>query len=163
MAVVYFLQVQPNGPIKIGTTGGNPYARMVALQQASPHVLKWIGMFEGGKDEEGAAHKLLENSKLRNEWFYPTREVLAFVALKSPDFCEKTVVNDLMSEPERCEVNAFLRGKRGDAWDRVCQVARAIGGTDVQSIWRWMAREAPLSKEKMRKAAEFVRSLEIAQ
>ena len=40
---IYFLQVKPYGPVKIGWTSGSVYYRMKALQAASPYELKWIG------------------------------------------------------------------------------------------------------------------------
>lgn len=92
---VYFIQVGTDGPIKIGFTKNNIKARVRAMQTVSPHILHWIGCFVGSRDDERNAHRLLQNSSLRGEWFYPTVEVLAFVRDRSPDFTRQTTDNPL--------------------------------------------------------------------
>ena len=92
---IYFLQVGSDGPIKIGYTISPIKQRIRALQTISPHILRWIGVFGGTRDDERAAHRLLQNSSLRGEWFYPTVEVLAFVQEKSPGFEPLTTDNQL--------------------------------------------------------------------
>lgn len=83
---VYFIQVGTDGPIKIGYTKVNVEHRVRAIQMGSPHILRWIGGFSGNRSDEKNAHRLLQNSSLRGEWFYPTKEVLAFVQQHSPAF-----------------------------------------------------------------------------
>lgn len=76
---VYFLQVIPCGPVKIGWTTGLVSYRMRCLQQASPYELKWLGARPGPRTAETAAHHALRIHRLRGEWFHPTPEVMAFV------------------------------------------------------------------------------------
>jgi hypothetical protein len=84
---VYFLQVGTDGPIKIGFTINDLATRIRQVQAGSPYVLRWIGHFSGSREDERSAHLLLLNSHMRAEWFFPTKEVLAFVTSKSdPDF-----------------------------------------------------------------------------
>lgn len=120
MSNVYFLQVGTDGPIKIGCTKSDVVRRVRALQLISPHILRWIGVFSGTHADERQAHALLKNSSLRGEWFYPTVEVLAFVAQKSPDF-EPVVVENRKFERRTRSPEARERMSRGqrDRWDRV--------------------------------------------
>lgn len=97
---VYFLQVGHDGPIKIGYTKVNVEYRVRAIQKGSPHILRWIGAFPGTRDDEKNAHRLLENSSLRGEWFYPTKEVLAFVQQQSPNFTP-LIVQNVLFQPHR--------------------------------------------------------------
>lgn len=98
---IYFLQVGTDGPIKIGCTKLDVRNRVRALQAGSPHILRWIGTFLGTRDDEKLAHQLLKNSSVRGEWFYPTAEVLAFIAQKSPNFEPVIVENNLFQSRRR--------------------------------------------------------------
>lgn len=95
--VVYFVQVAPAGPIKIGFTSGLVHNRVRSLQQTSPHELKWIGFFAGTPEDERAAHKHLTASRCRGEWFHPTLEVLSFVTEKCAASNEQDYFRDVMS------------------------------------------------------------------
>lgn len=105
---IYFLQVGIDGPIKIGFTISPIKQRVRALQTISPHVLRWIGVFSGTRADERNSHRLLQNSSLRGEWFYPTVEVLAFIREKSPDFEPLTTDNPLFM-PHRMKGKASWR------------------------------------------------------
>lgn len=95
---VYFLQVSTDGPIKIGFTVSIVRRRLRSIQVGSPHILRWIGYFEGTRTDERNAHKLLQNSSLRGEWFYPTTEVLAFVKSKSVEFTPVIIENPIFKQ-----------------------------------------------------------------
>jgi hypothetical protein len=95
---IYFLQVGADGPIKIGFTISDVKRRVRAHQTGSPHILRWIGVYEGSRQDELHAHRLLQNSSLRGEWFYPTTEVLAFVRQQSPDF-QPLIVENVLFKP----------------------------------------------------------------
>lgn len=97
---IYFLQVGVDGPIKIGFTKSDIKRRVRAIQCGSPHVLRWIGFYPGTRADEAHAHLLLQNSRCRAEWFYPTLEVLSFVRQQSPDFTPLVVENS-MYKPAR--------------------------------------------------------------
>jgi hypothetical protein len=92
---IYFIQVGTDGPIKIGFSKYDVCRRVRALQLTSPHILRWIGFFPGTRADEKLAHRLLKNSSLRGEWFYPTVEVMAFIGNKSPNFEPVIVDNSL--------------------------------------------------------------------
>jgi hypothetical protein len=96
---IYFLQVGADGPIKIGYTKSDVKSRVRAHQTGSPHILRWIGVYPGTRADELNAHRLLRNSSLRGEWFYPTVEVRAFVQQQSPDF-EPMVVENVLFRPK---------------------------------------------------------------
>lgn len=97
---IYFLQVGTDGPIKIGFTISKVERRVRAHQTGSPHILRWIGVYAGTRTDERNAHRLLQNSSHRGEWFYPTVEVLAFVRQQSPGF-EPLVVENILFRPHR--------------------------------------------------------------
>lgn len=152
MSVVYFLQVEPNGPVKIGTTIGNVHLRMQTLQQASPYLLRWMGYFPGGRAEEKAAHLLLRGSRLRNEWFYPTAEVMAFIAEKSPNFCPRAARDELFFEAERQIVlKLFPPYKR--KLDVIVPFLEECGFTQLYQFWQWIHLEQAPTAEQARRAA----------
>jgi Meiotically up-regulated gene 113 len=117
---VYFLQVGADGPIKIGCTKLDVEYRVRALQLSSPHILRWIGFFPGTHADEKIAHELLKNSSLRGEWFYPTVEVLAFVAQRSPGF-EPVIVENKKFHGRKRSAETCARMSKGqrDRHDRL--------------------------------------------
>lgn len=154
MSVVYFIQVKPNGPIKIGFTTGNVFLRVQTLQQSSPYELEWIGCFPGGRPEEAAAHSLLGGSRCRNEWFYPTAEVRAFIAEKCPDFDPIAKRDEIFHEEKRVLVKSYTR--RGDPYGRCVEVAAAVR-VDVYHFNKWLMRERMLDAAVIDRAVVFVR------
>lgn len=150
---VYFLQLQPFGPVKIGYTTAHPAMRVKALQQTSPHILKWIGFFMGGRKDEVAAHQRLVASKLRAEWFHPTREVLDFIEEKSPDFCEKKFRDIVFMEAERALVKSVIPRWRNSTLvprDRIV----AASGYDHWLLNKWLNCDHLPDPVKARKAAD---------
>jgi hypothetical protein len=162
-SVVYFIQLQPIGPIKIGFTNGNVALRMKALQQTSPHILKWIGWFPGGRKDELSAHHRLVNSKLRAEWFHPTREVLDFVQEKSPDFSEKKYRDEIFMETERALVRRVLPRWK-DATLGARQKILNESGFDNRNLCRWLeclrAPDPVHARKAADCAAELLRALQ---
>jgi len=83
VGTIYFLQVAPTGPIKIGFTSRSVQERIRGARQSSPHDLTFLGSFPGTPVDERAAQKQLAGSQLRGEWFHPTDDVVAFIADKT--------------------------------------------------------------------------------
>lgn len=152
MSCVYFIQVQPNGPIKIGTTMGNVAVRMKALQHASPHELKWIGYFPGTQKDELAAHHRLAGSRCRAEWFYPTREVLDFVREKSHGVSVAQFMDEIFMEPQRAIVQAAIpREKKSTV--RALGLILSEAGTDNWHLSKWLAGRRAIDPNVALKAA----------
>jgi hypothetical protein len=75
--VIYFIQVLPNGPIKIGyTAASTAIGRFNQLQQASPYKLALSGLLHGYEKEERKLHRLFSKYKLRGEWFESAPELV---------------------------------------------------------------------------------------
>jgi hypothetical protein len=159
---VYFIRVMPDGPIKIGTTNGNVARRVKALQQTSPHILKWIGFFPGGRTEEAEAHKLLKNSHLRGEWFHPTKEVLAFISQKCPSFDERQATAKIFHEEHRAVIVDLFPPYARDRHIVLQRIAKA-SGTDIALMSRWVEGRATVTAEQARAASEYVKRNEAAQ
>lgn len=74
--VVYFLQAESGGPIKIGETS-NLQQRMKDLQQAEP--LKLLHAFPGDRDCEQWIHRELSQHRRLGEWFDPHANVFNLI------------------------------------------------------------------------------------
>lgn len=148
MSVVYFLQSGEGGPIKIGHTTCNVYSRVTALQQASPYELRWIGYFPGIRADETAAHRKLAKSNLRNEWFHPTPEVLAFIKEKCPNFVEEDAAAEVLCEPKRLAVMAILEPYKYRRYGfHIGWFIAQDSGVSYQNVARWISEKRPLSAE----------------
>jgi hypothetical protein len=75
---VYFIRQKPSGPIKIGTTN-DPENRLAALQTSTHIPLELLGVVRGGKELESRFHSVFAASRLRGEWFEPSRTLLRFI------------------------------------------------------------------------------------
>jgi hypothetical protein len=64
----YLIQAEGGGPVKIGSTGGDPMARLAQLQTGHPEELRIVGLYTG-RGQERRLHGLLEHARIRGEWF----------------------------------------------------------------------------------------------
>lgn len=159
--VVYFLQVMPAGPIKIGFTSGPVHNRIRALQQSSPHELKWLGFFSGKPEDERAAHKYLADSRCRCEWFYPTLEVLSFVSEKCASFNEQDYLSDILSKD--CLERIELAHK---PWSRNRKALNEILHAGCMSPWdfhAWREGRHPPPRDIAEKMAAVADQILISQ
>lgn len=77
--IVYFVQVETDGPIKIGFTV-DMAGRFGALQTSSPHALRLLGTVPGDEERERQIHEEFEHLRMQGEWFKPAPELLDFIA-----------------------------------------------------------------------------------
>jgi hypothetical protein len=78
--LVYFVQCDERGPIKIGYTRGHKLKqRLSGLQVGSPFPLILRRTFPGTRELERKLHDLFRTERLTGEWFWATPE-LASVA-----------------------------------------------------------------------------------
>lgn len=78
MSVIYFLQMQPNGPIKIGCST-QPKLRRETLQGWSPYELKILATVPGKFDLESNIHDCFADLHMRGEWFSPGDRLIASI------------------------------------------------------------------------------------
>jgi len=88
--MIYFIQ-SGFGPIKIGFTDQEVYARIADLQTGSPYPLRLLGIMEGTLGTEKAIHEHLSESNLNNEWFMPTEQVIMFINKYAFDKLDKFI------------------------------------------------------------------------
>jgi hypothetical protein len=82
-AFVYFIQVVPDGPIKIGCAH-DVIARLIDLQIGNHCELRLLTTMWGGSNQEAALHRRFAEHSRRGEWFHPAPELLAFIAALPP-------------------------------------------------------------------------------
>lgn len=91
---VYFVQVEGDGPIKIGVSTGLPDNRVYSLQCACPYELRLVATFFGGRAAEAGLHRRFKHLRLRGEWFRPAPELLEWIerfATRIPDATQKAL------------------------------------------------------------------------
>jgi hypothetical protein len=77
--LIYFVQVGKDGPIKIGYTA-NLSNRLSTLKTNNVEEMSLLQVLNGNKDFEKKFHKLFEKERIRGEWFYPSKRLLAVLA-----------------------------------------------------------------------------------
>lgn len=77
--MIYFIQVEPSGSIKIGTTNVDAYLRMRALRAAITGELSLLGTISGSYREEKLLHEKFKDLRLWGEWFRPASELLGYI------------------------------------------------------------------------------------
>ncbi len=94
LSVVYFIRANPSGNTKIGfvrgATAESVANRLATLQVANFEELEVVVAVPGGHERERYFHSLLEESRVRGEWFAPSDELDALVVKlrKNPDYVE---------------------------------------------------------------------------
>ncbi len=79
-AVVYFVQSENGGPIKIGRAD-DLAKRLSNLGTGRPDKLILLGAFKGTRTDERALHDAFSKYREKGEWFSPAPEVLAAARL----------------------------------------------------------------------------------
>lgn len=77
--VIYFIQAELTGLVKIGWTSFDPMSRLAKLSTGSGSPLKLLGQTIGDKKLERALHKLFAAHRQHREWFSPAPELLSFI------------------------------------------------------------------------------------
>jgi len=134
MSTVYFLQVVPNGPIKIGSTTGDIEDRIVALQTGCPWKIKPLGFIEGEARHEFWLHRRFEKHRLEGEWFEPVDELLAAIA-------EILRQNFSWPEPE-IAIDSEIRAIRNNLGESQIDFARRLH-IDQATLSRWERKGIP--------------------
>ena len=78
-ALVYFIGIEPDGPVKIGTAL-NVQERLCTLQTAVPMPLAILATCEGGRSREREYHRLFAHARMRGEWFERVPDLLAEIS-----------------------------------------------------------------------------------
>ena len=81
--MVYFIQQEDNGPIKIGYTGLDVNSRLTGLQCGSPKKLNIIGLISGDKNTERQLHELFKDHRVCGEWFSPVDAITKYCKKKT--------------------------------------------------------------------------------
>lgn len=77
--VIYFVQADTDGPIKIGTTT-QLEQRLAALSNSDPAKLHLLATMPGDNKDEAQLHKRFRRLRLHGEWFAPDAELRDFIA-----------------------------------------------------------------------------------
>lgn len=76
---IYFIQEVPDGAIKIGYTGGDPFQRLSALQTGNSKPLKLLAFAPGSPQHERGLHERFAELRLHGEWFRADPRLLGFI------------------------------------------------------------------------------------
>ena len=86
--MIYFVQVEEDGPIKIGFTSTPIAQKMAALKGTCPFPIRLLGVIQGDFRAESYIFWVLNRDRIHGEWFHPTDRVTTFVGTAvSPGFC----------------------------------------------------------------------------
>lgn len=72
--IIYFVQLEKIGPIKIGTAS-NLHKRLYYLQTANPYKINVLYCYEGAKEDEASWHKYFIHYNIKGEWFHPDKSI----------------------------------------------------------------------------------------
>lgn len=113
--MIYFLQSDHDGPIKIGYSKRDINRRLRRIQATSPYQLSLLAITYGGLDDEAKLHKRFKKLNIHHEWFNPESELLEYIALLNKPldietFELKEVVNlkDHLQEIEKKYISRAL-------------------------------------------------------
>ncbi|TDQ34643.1 GIY-YIG nuclease family protein [Thiopseudomonas denitrificans] len=76
---IYFIQESELRNIKIGFTSSHPEKRLRSLACGNSQELKIIGLKIDSKPLEAKLHKRFGDLHVRNEWYRPGEELMAYI------------------------------------------------------------------------------------
>jgi DNA-binding transcriptional ArsR family regulator len=83
--LVYFIQSEYGGPIKIGVTN-DPSHRLATLQTGHPSKLHILAVTPGGTKKEKEIHDAFSGVRISGEWFKPTPALMEYIdAIRNAD------------------------------------------------------------------------------
>lgn len=77
-SVVYFIQAESGGPIKIGYTS-DIRTRVSSLSASSPTPLRVLATVPGGAAVERSLHLRFRRLRQHGEWFTPDADLIAYI------------------------------------------------------------------------------------
>lgn len=140
---VYFIQSGHEGPIKIGHTSGDVISRVNNLQTGNPSMLSVLACLDGGRALELSLHNKFAIFRFRNEWFYPSHEILSFISSLSPAPDVAPPVKDTISVNDSAAQDLRLAVKRSGITQKAASskigvsqgyFSRFLTGTRVPSL-----------------------------
>ena len=94
---VYFIQQGNSGPVKIGFTRDDLYARVKRLQTGNPLPLKILAIIDGASIRtEVSLHSRFSSCRLNGEWYAPSEELLIFI-------------NEIRGRPHKVELERIFK------------------------------------------------------
>jgi hypothetical protein len=134
----YAIQVEGNGPIKLGFTASGVQARLASLQHACPYELSIIAEWRGFWEHERALHRKLDHHRMRAEWYRPDPEVFAAIE-------EEIAASEMRVPSEPSFMQRLIELAGGPS-----ALSRQIGVTpQAISQWRRVPPERVLEVERI--------------
>jgi hypothetical protein len=96
--MIYFLQAEPGGPIKIGFSG-KMNRRLGRLMDLAARPLRVLAVMPGQKWHERRAQARFAHLRITGEWFRAGEDLLAFIDQEGRPWDSS---NDLYGDPPRC-------------------------------------------------------------
>ena len=99
--MIYFIQSDNNGPIKIGYTATNINQRFQQLKTGNPCTLTLLCVIDGNEQDEKNLHEKLKSHRINGEWFSPHWSILNYISMLTPmeyPDLNKTISFDLKQE-----------------------------------------------------------------
>ena len=147
---VYFVQAGTTGPIKIGFTKQDPARRIRAIQDLSPHRLRWIGLLGCRASREREIHKRFAAEALRGEWFRATSRLLAFIEAECPSFQGHAAEDDIFHTSLLKRIKSAV-GKKHPALARWKVCLLRSGVEDTNAVSKWFLRDLIPDEEMIKK------------
>ena len=77
--MIYFIQEDRTGPIKIGYTSRTAKSRLDSLQTGNARQLYLIKEIEGTEEEVQEIYTQFKHIRMKGEWFQPTMDLMVFI------------------------------------------------------------------------------------
>lgn len=93
--MIYFIQAEGVGHIKIGfTDGDDALTRLAMLQTGSPVTLRLIGTMPGTMGDEKDLHRRFAAHRVTGEWFKPVAELLDLIKPTEATVCDGVGISE---------------------------------------------------------------------
>lgn len=115
--MIYFLQADRVGLIKIGHTSRHVNERIATIRSQSPVRLSLLATMEGDWRTEQELHDAFVNSHSHGEWFWPTRDIVDYIKnLRRPILQAKAVKVVATTAKSRTKPSTIYCQEKTKSW-----------------------------------------------
>jgi hypothetical protein len=131
--VIYFIQIDGGGPIKIGYTSGTDVRpRLRAIQTSVPYPLAVIHTMPGELADERNLHERFAEWRMHGEWFQPGPSLVLWLRDRRASPFGANVIPHL-----RCHIEERRHGPLTARDAAILEAASTIGWARTRDIAAW--------------------------
>lgn len=147
--MVYFIQGELTGLIKIGWTVKAIKHRLIGHQTGSPDLLKVLKTVNGSRNYESHLHETFKHLAVRGEWFKPEEDLLRFIKRQEEGIRNQNRWDEVDSKIQEFRKGREIRLSHNELMKQIrSKMSTPIAYQQAAGKSNPLAKRSPLNKDK---------------